>query len=135
MLFNWAADHPKNVGCIAGIYPLCNVLSWPSGLPRALKGIGLTETELRKRLDQYNPIERLRPLAQERVPVFFIHGDSDKTVPVEQNSEEFVSRYRAFGGTGQLVVIKGRGHAEVDEFFKSEELVRFLLNFGASIEP
>ena len=34
MLYNWAAEHPDSVGCIAGIYPVCNLRSWP-GLNQA----------------------------------------------------------------------------------------------------
>jgi hypothetical protein len=34
MLYNWACEHPESVACIAGIYPVCNLRSFP-GLDRA----------------------------------------------------------------------------------------------------
>ena len=34
MLYNWAAENPKSVACVAGIYPVCNLSSYP-GLDRA----------------------------------------------------------------------------------------------------
>ena len=29
MLYNWAVEHPESVGGIAGIYPVCNIASYP----------------------------------------------------------------------------------------------------------
>ena len=29
MLYNWAAEHPDRVSCIAGIYPACDLRSFP----------------------------------------------------------------------------------------------------------
>ena len=34
MLYSWAAENPDKVRCITGIYPVCNIASYP-GLPRA----------------------------------------------------------------------------------------------------
>jgi len=41
VLYNWAAEHPESVSGIAGIYPVCNLRSWPS-LDRACGAYGLT---------------------------------------------------------------------------------------------
>jgi hypothetical protein len=30
MLYNWAVEHAHNLGCIAGIYPVTNLESWPN---------------------------------------------------------------------------------------------------------
>ena len=38
---------------------------------------GLTESQLREQLTQHNPICRLAPLAQERIPILQVHGDAD----------------------------------------------------------
>ena len=29
MLYNWAAENPRRIACIAGIYPVCDFRSWP----------------------------------------------------------------------------------------------------------
>ena len=34
MLYNWAAENPEKVRCIAGIYPVCDLRSYP-GLSKA----------------------------------------------------------------------------------------------------
>ena len=41
MLYNWAAENAESVGGIAGIYPVCNVESYP-GLKRASHAYELT---------------------------------------------------------------------------------------------
>ena len=74
MLYNWAAEHPECVAGIAGIYPVCNLRSWP-GLDKACGAYGLTAAQLETQLPQHNPIDRLAPLAKAGVPIFHIHGD------------------------------------------------------------
>ena len=62
MHYNWAAEHPTLVAGIAGIYPVCNLSSYP-GLKTACGAYGLSETQLAARLAEHNPVERLAPLA------------------------------------------------------------------------
>ena len=45
MLYNWAAEHPASVACIAGIYPVCNLSSYP-GLKKACGAYSMTEEQL-----------------------------------------------------------------------------------------
>ena len=85
MLYNWAVEYPDAVAGLAGIYPVCNLASYP-GLDRAAPAYEMTTDQLRDRLAQQNPVDRLTPLAEARVPLFHIHGDRDKVVPLEQNS-------------------------------------------------
>jgi pimeloyl-ACP methyl ester carboxylesterase len=130
MLYNWAVEHAHNIGCIAGIYPVTNLEGWPDlGGERIPQAYGMSEAELRKHLRKDNPIDRLAPLARAKVPIFHIHGDADKVVPLEQNTLEFVRRYKALGGEAEVEVIHGKGHEEVPEFFQSERLLDFLLRF------
>src|SRR5205807_1914046 len=49
MLYNWAAENPDKVRCIVGIYPVCDLRSYP-GLDRAAGAYGLTAAELEKQL-------------------------------------------------------------------------------------
>ena len=46
MLYAWAVEHPESVGGVAGIYPVCNLASYP-GLGRACGAYGLTMDELK----------------------------------------------------------------------------------------
>ncbi len=124
-LLSWAADNPDKVAGFAGIYPVCNLASYP-GIDKAAPAYELKPDELQKRLVEFNPIDRLAPLAKARVPLFAIHGDSDKLVPLPLNSGIVKERYTALGGTMQLIVPPGQGHNMWTGFFQCAELVGFV---------
>lgn len=126
MTLSWAADNADKVAGFAGIYPVCNLASYP-GLTNACGAYHLTAEELSQRLADYNPIDRLAPLAKAGIPLFAIHGDQDKVVPLEANSGEVRKRYEALGGKMQLIVPPGQGHNMWTGFFQCQELVDFVL--------
>lgn len=126
MLYNWASEHPESVVCIAGIYPVCDLRSYP-GLDKACGAYGLTRMELEKQLDQHNPVARLSPLAKAGVPIFHIHGDVDKTVPLKENSGEVARQYEKLSGKMVLKIAQGQGHNLWEGFFQCQELVDFVI--------
>jgi pimeloyl-ACP methyl ester carboxylesterase len=126
MLLSWAADHPQAVAGFAGIYPVCNLASYP-GLATASGAYGLTPEELGRRFAEFNPIERLGSLVAAHVPLFVIHGDSDKLVPLEQNSGVVRIRYEALGGSIRLIVPAGQGHSMWPGFFQNDEMAAWMI--------
>jgi pimeloyl-ACP methyl ester carboxylesterase len=126
MLYNWAVQHPLSVACVAGIYPVCNLSSYP-GVENACGAYGMTEAEFAENLRGHNPIDRIEPLAKAGVPIFHIHGDRDALVPLDQNSGELAQRYRRFGGEMTLRVIEGQGHNMWPGWFQCQELVDFVI--------
>ncbi len=125
MTLAWAASNPDKVGGFAGIYPVCDIASYP-GIEKAAGAYALTAEQLKMRLTEFNPVDRLAPLAKARVPLFFIHGDVDKIVPLEANSGLANERYKALGGPAQLIVPPGQGHNMWTGFFQCAELVAFV---------
>jgi predicted esterase len=125
MLLSWAADNPDKVAGFAGIYPVCNIASYPS-VAKAAGAYQMKPEELQARLTEHNPVDRLAPLAKARVPLFAIHGDSDKLVPLNVNSGLVKERYTALGGSMQLIVPPGQGHNMWTGFFQCDELVNFI---------
>ncbi len=83
MTLSWAADNTDKVAVFAGIYPVCNLASYP-GVAKAAGAYAMKPEELQARLAEYNPIDRLAALAKAGVPLFAIHGDADKIVPLAQ---------------------------------------------------
>ncbi len=126
MTLSWAEDNADKVAGFAGVYPVCNLASYP-GAEKACDAYHLTVEELSTHLADYNPIDRLASLAKAGVPLFAIHGDSDTTVPLEANSGEMRKRYEALGGRMQLIVPPGQGHNMWTGFFQCQELVDFVL--------
>ena len=94
---------------------------------RASGAFKLTADELTAKLSDHNPLDRLAALAKAKVPLFAIHGDVDKVVPLEANSGEVRKRYEALGGEMQLIVPAGQGHNMWSGFFQSQELVDFVI--------
>ncbi len=127
-LYNWAIDHPRSVACVAAIYPVTDMRTWPKDLGSASAAYGLPLATFRRRLPEFNPVDRLAPLAREHVPVFHLHGDRDTDVPPKENSLAFAERYRQNGGEATVVILPGKRHEEVDDFFESAPLRDFLLH-------
>jgi predicted esterase len=125
MLYNWAAENPQSVACIAGIYPVCNLNSYP-GLDRACGAYGMSKEQLAAKLADHNPIARLGSLAEANVPIFHIHGDCDKVVPLDKNSKVLAQRYRKLGAKMTLKIIEGQGHNMWSGWFQDQELVNFV---------
>jgi len=125
---SWAITNPDRVAGIIGIYPVFDFRTYP-GLTNAAPAYGLTPTELEARVDEFNPIARIEILAKALVPVALIHGDVDKVVPLQENSAEFVRRYKNAGAKSlvKLIVLEGQGHNMFEGFFHSQELVDFAI--------
>lgn len=64
------------------------------------------------------------------MPILHIHGDADKLVPLDKNSQVVLDRYRTLGGNMRLIVVPGKGHAEIPEYFQEPRLVQFLRDGG-----
>ena len=126
MTLSWAAENPDKVAGFAGIYPVCNLASYP-GLAKAAPAYGMTAEDLQVRLAEHNPIDRLAALAKAGVPLFAIHGDVDKLVPLADNSGLMQERYAALGGTMHLIVPPGQGHNMWTGFFRCDDLVKFVM--------
>jgi hypothetical protein len=134
--YSWAIEHPGCVDRIFGMFPVTDMSTWPGldmvcgpgSRPPASLGYGLTPAELETRLDEFNPIARLAPLAHHDVKVLHIHGDADDVVPLQQNSVEFAQRYEELGGDMELVIVPGGRHAGEPPFYRSERALEFLLD-------
>jgi pimeloyl-ACP methyl ester carboxylesterase len=126
MTLSWAAENPDKVAAFAGIYPVCNLVSYP-GLAKAAPAYGLTAAQLEAALAEHNPIDRLAPLARARIPLLMIHGDIDTLVPLEDNSLEVRTRYFALGGQCRVIIARGQGHNRWAGFFQNEELTDFVI--------
>jgi alpha-beta hydrolase superfamily lysophospholipase len=125
---SWAAENTDKVAGIAGIYPVFDFRTYP-GVDKASPAYKKTAQELTAEIKQHNPIEQVGKLAAAKIPVFLIHGDEDKVVPLKENSAEFLARYDAAGAKElvTLVVPKGQGHNYWEGFFRCQELVDFAI--------
>ncbi len=129
MTLAWAFRNPDKVKAWVGIYPVCNLASWPlkNSKPQTLADFAMTEPELVAMLSEFNPIDNLAGLAANKVPMFAVHGDSDVVVPYDLNTKILKERYEAAGGQISVKIIPGEGHKVGPSFFECQELVDFVL--------
>lgn len=128
-MLSWAVRNPTKVAAYAGIYPVQNLRSWPMkrNFSTTLHDFGMDEKAFIEKIEEHNPINHLGGMAKAKVPIFIVHGDSDKVVPLEENSGVVESRYRELGGKVVVEVESGAGHQVKDAFFKSKNLIEFLI--------
>lgn len=129
MTLAWAFRNPDKVRAWVGIYPVCNLASWPlkNSKPQTLADFALPEADLVARLKEFNPIDNLAGLAANKVPMFSVHGDSDVVVPYDDNTKLLKERFEAAGGSFSVKIVPGEGHKVGPSFFECQELVDFVL--------
>jgi pimeloyl-ACP methyl ester carboxylesterase len=129
MTLAWACRHPDKVRAWAGIYPVCNLESYPLRMSKkeTLADYGMAEAQLRAKLHELNPVSLLDGLAREKVPLFSVHGDKDGVVPHQENTLLLQERYQKAGGTCEVKIIPGRGHEVTPAFFECQELIDFIV--------
>ncbi len=125
-MYNWAVEHPEAIACLAGIYPVCNLESYP-GLKAAAGKYRMSQEQFVKELKQHNPIDRLPPLAQANVPIYHNTGDVDKLVPAKDNTFIVAERYKALGGDMTVTIFEGQGHNYWTGFFEDKAMAEFII--------
>ena len=118
LVYNWAAVNSGKVAAIYADAPVCRIQSWPGGKgagkgsPRdwqsCLAAYGLTDAEANAYAR--NPVDQLEPLVVAKVPLLHVVGDADEVVPVVENTTLIEARYRAGGGSVQVIHKPGVGH-------------------------
>jgi len=131
MVLNWAVENPDKVQAIGAIYPACRISpSMFFGRVYRLTGTmddKANEAALAEQFKQHNPLDRLAPLAEAKVPMLLLHGIEDKVVPPIDHSGELALRYRKLGGTARFILKRNERHEPSDMFFKAPELLRFFV--------
>lgn len=117
--YRFASEHPDRVAVIYGDAAVCDFKSWPAGkgIGRGSKGDWASlircygfKDEAEALAYPGNPIDRLEPLAKAKVALIHVVGDADDTVPPSENAELVGERYKALGGTFEIIHKPGVGH-------------------------
>ena len=115
---NFAEAHPDKT---AGLYldaPVLDLRSWPGGKGKgkgapqlwkqALAAYGVTD-ENAKTIPG-NPLNHAEALAKAGIPIISVCGDADDTVPMDENTTPFAERFKAAGGTIEVIAKPGVNH-------------------------
>ena len=92
-----------------------------------LHDFGMDEKAFIEKIEEYNPINHLGIMAKSKVPMYIVHGDSDQVVPLAENSGLVQERYQKLGGKVEVEIVPGARHQVIDAFFKSKNLIEFLI--------
>ncbi|MFK7909832.1 MAG: DUF6807 family protein [Akkermansiaceae bacterium] len=110
IIYNWAIANPDKVAAIYGDAPVMDMRSWPgAGNKATLRAYNFKDATEAEAYKGY-PIDNLKPLAQAGIPIIHVVGDKDKVVPVSENTAIAAERYKALGGTFEVIHKKDVGH-------------------------
>jgi pimeloyl-ACP methyl ester carboxylesterase len=115
---NFAAAFPAKTAALYLDAPVLDIRSWPGGKGKgkgsatcwkqALDIYGLTEDTAKD--FKANPLDKAEMLAKAGIPIVAVVGDADTTVPYDENTKPFAEKYRAAGGTIEVIVKPGVDH-------------------------
>ena len=118
-VFNFTAAHPDRVAALYGDAPVCDFKSWPGGKGKS-KG---SPTDWKQLMEIYgfkgdaealaythNPINNLDAIAKAHIPILIVAGDSDKTVPFDENGGIVKERYEKLGEKITVILKPGGDH-------------------------
>lgn len=116
--FRYAEAYPEQVAAIYADAPVCDVRSWPGGqgassravaeFEQLLRSHGISEAEALA--ESFQPLYRLKPLADREIPLLHVCGDADEVVPFEENTVALAREYRSLGGSIEIIVKHGIKH-------------------------
>lgn len=115
----FASEHPDKVSAIYADAGVCDFKSWPGGKGKG-KGSPDDWASLQKLYGfadeaaalawKGNPIDTLEVLAKAKIPLIYVVGDADDAVPPDENALIMETRYKALGGTVQVIHKPGVNH-------------------------
>lgn len=112
----FASKHPHYVAALYLDAPVMNFLSCPYGLGKSEadyskdfeKATGLTLTDMLNYRE--HPIDCADAVLANQIPIIIVSGDSDMTVPYDENGGPFTRYYREHGGLIHEIVKEGADH-------------------------
>ena len=138
MIYNWAVQNPTRVSGIYADAPVLDFRSWPGG-GRRFSHPGQQEAWT-KLLNAYgfesdqqaleyrgNPVDQIRPLIDQEVPLFHVCGEADQVVAYSDNTGRFKHRYQQLGGRWFQEIVKPQGGHHPHSLPDPGPLVEFVL--------
>lgn len=117
--YRWLLHRPESVAGVYADAPVLDMKSWPGGKGTSAgsaqdwaifkKDFGL-EDEQSAILFEGNPLDLADSIAWQNVPMLHVVGEADRVVPVAENTDLFVARIRAAGGTIRVIRKPGVDH-------------------------
>jgi pimeloyl-ACP methyl ester carboxylesterase len=116
--FNYAATYPLDIAALYLDAPVLDIRSWPGGMGKATRAdkewqeclleYGITE-EQAKQFNQ-NPLDKIKQVSDDNIPIIIVAGGADEVVPFEENSRILANEYKNLDGKIELIIKPECGH-------------------------
>jgi pimeloyl-ACP methyl ester carboxylesterase len=133
---NFAAKYPSCVNVLYLDAPVMDIKSWPGGKgsgkcsphewEECLNCYGLNEETVKNFKE--NPIDKAEYIAEQKIPVIIVAGDSDELVPYDENGRLFAEAYKKKGDSIKIILKPGIGH-HPHSLEDPAPIVDFILSF------
>ncbi len=130
--FRYAETYPEDVACIYADAPVCNLMIRDCSENQT----GVTQEFIEKHKAAYkadsienhplSPINNMRRMAENKIPVLMILGDTDNSATPEINGLLFADRYAKAGGPIELIRRPYWGH-HPHGLDNPDKIVRFIV--------
>ena len=112
----FAAKYPEYTAALYLDAPVINFLSCPACLGKSkIKSMNEFEHDRKMNLIELlsfrnHPLDRFSDLAEHKIPIILVSGDSDTIVPFDENGQLLYDFYKENGGVIELHIKKGGDH-------------------------
>lgn len=109
----WAAENPDKVASLYLDNPVCDIFSWPGKDRKKEWADFLSLWNIEDASPESftgNPIRNLSGLAEHKVPILAVCGDSDRVVPFDNNMKLLRDEYVKLGGPVRIIIKPGADH-------------------------
>lgn len=133
--FNWAAENTDKVACIYVDAPVCDLLSWPGRKNEKLWADMLKEWKVDdSMMDQFNenPLNKASIIGNARLPVIYVSGDNDLSVPYHDNMYKMHDSLVHYGSEVHSIIKHGAGH-NPHSLVEPTEIVEFIISKNDSV--
>ena len=99
---NWAIRNPEKTAMLILDSPLCNFKSWPKTKreKEICRKAGVLNEDY-SIIPEWNPVDNLAPLIENKIPVAVLYEESDKVIPIEDNAKLILTHLKENGGDGR----------------------------------
>ncbi|MCK5811637.1 MAG: alpha/beta hydrolase [Clostridiales bacterium] len=109
---NYAIAYPNRVASLYLDAPVIDLQSWPGVghnlREECLRCYGFDEKDAK--IYSLSQLSRAKILAEQKIPILVIIGDSDLTVPYKENAKLFIKEYKKTHDDIKVIIKKGCGH-------------------------
>ncbi|MDT0553061.1 GDSL-type esterase/lipase family protein [Urechidicola vernalis] len=119
IVYKWAVANPEKVACIYADAPVLSGKSWPGGFGKSegypqgwekFKQVYGIKSDLEVENFIADPINQIKEISATNIPMLHVCGDSDKVVPVEENTQLFETELKKLNANIEVIYKKGIGH-------------------------